>query len=282
MRPSDLIPTARLDRTSPVRFLDLSASAVLDISVQAHLSHHFCASYGNTAEEELPSSLARLLDRRVQVGHADPKSIDQAFVDGIVTSLSSLRSFAISLTRSVDQAEDLVQETVLRAISKQEKFEAGTNLQGWLFVILRNLFCSACRRTKREVEDADGSYAATLIALPDQDDRIMVKDLAAALDKLPEGQRKAILLVGAEGLSYEAAAQALGCAVGTIQSRVNRARNRLAELMGLERREQHRRGADRAKNVCCSIGSELASGQQSRPCGEGSNTRDNAVRSNLC
>jgi len=177
--------------------------------------------------------------------------IDPAFADGIVTSLPSLRSFAISLTRRVDQAEDLVQETVLRAISKQEKFQPGTNLQAWLFTILRNLFCSACRRTKREVEDADGSYSATLISMPDHEDRIMVKDLAAALAKLPEGQRKAIILVGAEGMSYEAAAQALGCAVGTIQSRVNRARSRLAELMGLERGEQHRRVAVKAKNVCC-------------------------------
>ena len=198
-----------------------------------------------------PSSRAHLLDRRAQAVHADPKSIDPAFVDGIVTSLPSLRSFAISLTRSVDQAEDLVQETVLRAISKQEKFQPGTNLQAWLFTILRNLFCSACRRTKREVEDADGSYSASLISIPDHEDRIMVKDLAAALAKLPEGQREAILLVGAEGMSYEAAAQALGCAVGTIQSRVNRARNRLAELMGVERREQHRRVAAKAKNVCC-------------------------------
>ena len=144
-----------------------------------------------------------------------------------------------------------MQETVLRAISKQEKFQPGTNLQAWLFTILRNLFCSACRRTKREVEDADGSYSASLISIPDHEDRIMVKDLAAALAKLPEGQREAILLVGAEGMSYEAAAQALGCAVGTIQSRVNRARNRLAELMGVERREQHRRVAAKAKNVCC-------------------------------
>jgi RNA polymerase sigma-70 factor (ECF subfamily) len=282
MRPSNLIPTARLDRTSLVRFLDLSASAAPDISIQDHLDHHFRASDGNPAEGKPSSKLAQLLDQRVRVVHADPTPPDQAFADGIVTSLPSLRSFAVSLTRSVDQAEDLVQETVLRAIHKQEKFEPGTNLQAWLLAILRNLFCSTCRRSKREVEDADGSYAATLISIPDHEDRIMLKALAAALATLPEGQRKAILLVGAEGMSYEAAAQALGCAVGTIQSRVNRARNRLAELMGLERRERHRRGADRAKNVCCSIGSELASAQQSRPCGEGSNTHDNAVRSNLC
>jgi RNA polymerase sigma-70 factor, ECF subfamily len=249
MRPSDLIPTARLDRTSLVRFLDLSASAAPAISIQDHLDHHFRASYGDPAEGKPSSKLAQFLNRRAQIAHADPKPIDQAFIEGIVTSLPSLRSFAISLTRSVDQAEDLVQETVLRAISKQGLFEPGTNLQAWLFAILRNLFCSACRRTKREVEDPDGSYAATLISIPDHEDRIMMNDLAAALAKLPEGQRKAILLVGAQGMSYEAAAQAIGCAVGTIQSRVNRARNRLAELMGLERREQHCRGTTKVKNV---------------------------------
>lgn len=243
MRPSDLIPTARLDRTSLVRFFDLLASAAPGINIQGDLGHQLRASYGNQVEGKPSSKLAPVLNRRVRVAQADLKPHDPAFVDGILTNLPSLRSFAISLTRSVDQAEDLVQETVLRAIRKQEKFEPGTNLQAWLFAILRNLFCSACRRSKREVEDADGSYAATLIAVPDHEDRMMLKDLSAALDKLPEGQRRAILLVGAEGMSYEAAAQALKCAVGTIQSRVNRARNRLAELMGLEWREQHRRGA---------------------------------------
>jgi RNA polymerase sigma-70 factor (ECF subfamily) len=126
-----------------------------------------------------------------------------------------------------------VQETVLRAISKQEQFVAGTNLQAWLFTILRNQFCSDHRKSLREVEDGDGSYAATMIALPDQDDRIMIHDLETALHKLPEGQREAILLVGADGLSYEEAAQVLGCAVGTVKSRVNRARSCLAELMRL-------------------------------------------------
>ena len=109
-----------------------------------------------------------------------------------------------------------------------------------MFAILRNLFCSACRRTKREVEDADGSYAATMTSIPDHEDRIMLKDLATALAKLTQGQREAMMLVGAEGMTYEEAAQTVGCAVGTIQSRVNRARNRLAELMGLEWRERHR------------------------------------------
>jgi RNA polymerase sigma-70 factor (ECF subfamily) len=122
---------------------------------------------------------------------------------------------------------------VLKAISKQEKFEADTNLQAWLFTILRNQFFSGHRKTHREVEDADGTHAAALITIPDQEDRIVVQDLEAALAKLPRDQREAILLIGAEGMAYEEVADGLGVKVGTIKSRVNRARNRLAELMGL-------------------------------------------------
>ena len=238
----------RLDRTSLAHVLELPVSASIEIGIMGNIGQQLCTSYDEPADD-------KPLEQRARFIHPDPMPIGGAFIEGIVTSLPLLRSFALSLTRRVDQADDLVQETVLRAISKQEQFEPGTNLQAWLFAILRNLFCSACRRSKREVEDVDGSYAATLIALPDQEDRTMLKALADALAKLPEGQRKAILLVGVEGMSYEAAAQTLGCAIGTIQSRVNRARNHLAELMGLEWREQHRRGAARTKNVCCSSNS---------------------------
>ncbi|NBJ13482.1 sigma-70 family RNA polymerase sigma factor [Microvirga arsenatis] len=210
-----------------------TGNAILDIRIQAHLGLQLRALYGDPAAEKLPHSLARLADRVAQVIRAHTHPRDQVFVDGIMASLASLRSFAVSLTRDVNRAEDLVQETILRAISRQESFEAGTNLQAWLFTILRNLFFSAHRKSQREVEDADGSHAAALITIPDQEDRIVVQDLEAALAKLPKEQREAILLVGAEGLSYEETAEALGVKVGTIKSRVNRARNRLAELMGL-------------------------------------------------
>jgi RNA polymerase sigma-70 factor (ECF subfamily) len=250
MGASELIPTNPHDWMALLGLVSPSVSAASNISIRVHLGQHLHASYGESLEEKLLSSPAQLLDIGSKVVHVDPDAIDQSFANGIMTSLSSLRSFAISLTRNVDQAEDLVQETVLRAINKQDKFEPGTNLRAWLFTIMRNLFCSACRKTKHEVEDVDGSFAATMISIPHHDGRIMLRHLAAALAKLPEGQREAIMLVGAEGMSYEAAAQVLGCAVGTIQSRVNRARSRLAELMGLERREQHRRGAAKAKNVC--------------------------------
>ena len=107
--------------------------------------------------DKLPRRLAWLLNRATQVIRARTEPVDQAFVDGIVASIPSLRAFAISLTRNGDQADDLVQETLLRAISKQEQFEAGTSLQAWLFTILRNRFFSAHRKSLREVEDGDGS-----------------------------------------------------------------------------------------------------------------------------
>jgi RNA polymerase sigma-70 factor (ECF subfamily) len=210
-----------------------SVSAALDSSIQIHLGQHLRTWYGNPAEDKLPPHLARLLKRAAQVIRARTELADQAFIAGVMASVSSLRAFAISLTRDAEKAEDLVQETVLRAISKQEQFAASTNLQAWLFTILHNQFCSNHRKSLREVEDRDGSYAATMICMPDQEDRIMIHDLEAALHKLSESQREALLLVGADGLSYEEAAQVLGCAVGTVKSRVNRARRCLAELMRL-------------------------------------------------
>ena len=202
-------------------------------AIQTHLGRELRALYGDPDEEKMPRSLSQLLNRVAQVIRAHVEPVDQAFVDELMGSLKSLRAYAISLTHDMNRAEDLVQETVLKAISKQEKFEAGTNLQAWLFTILRNLFFSAHRRTQREVEDSDGVHAATMISIPDQEDRLTVQDLHVALAKLPQEQREALLLIGAEGLSYEEAAESLGTKVGTIKSRVNRARNRLAELMGL-------------------------------------------------
>jgi RNA polymerase sigma-70 factor, ECF subfamily len=208
-------------------------SPSLTDAIQTHLGRELRALYGDPDAEKMPRSLGQLLTRVAQVIRAHTEPVDQAFVDELMGSLPSLRAYAISLTHDMSRAEDLVQETVLKAISKQEKFEAGTNLQAWLFTILRNLFFSAHRRTQREVEDSDGVHAATMISIPDQEDRLTVQDLHVALAKLPQEQREALLLIGAEGLSYEEAAESLGTKVGTIKSRVNRARARLAELMGL-------------------------------------------------
>jgi RNA polymerase sigma-70 factor (ECF subfamily) len=161
-------------------------------------------------------------------------TIDADLRDTMLGATPNLRAFAISLTSNVDRADDLVQETLMRAIANIHRFEPGTNMQAWLFTILRNLFHSEYRKRRREVEDADGKYAATLAEQPHQGAHLDFQDLRAALARLPHDQREALLLVGASGFSYEQAADICGCAVGTIKSRVNRARTRLADLMHLK------------------------------------------------
>ena len=163
---------------------------------------------------------------------------EPAIRDALLAAVPSLRAFAFSLCGHVDRADDLVQDTLLRALSHIDLFERGTNLNAWLFTILRNLFHSEYRKRRREVEDADGKYAATLSVAPDQMPHLDFEDLQKALARLPHDQREALLLVGASGFSYEQAAEICGCAVGTIKSRVNRARNRLAELMHLTDMEE--------------------------------------------
>jgi len=161
-------------------------------------------------------------------------SIDADLRDSMLKATPNLRAFAISLTNNVDRADDLVQETLMRAIANIERFQPGTNMQAWLFTILRNLFHSEYRKRRREVEDPDGSYAGRLKVQPEQGSRLDFEDFRSALAKLPADQREALLLVGASGFSYEEAANICGCAVGTIKSRVNRARSRLAGLLAVD------------------------------------------------
>src|SRR6201986_4494044 len=151
--------------------------------------------------------------------------------DDILASVPSLRAFAISVSGTGDGAADLVQETLLRALANIDYFQPGSNLPAWLFTILRNLFRSDYRKRRREVEDADGNYAKTLKTQPSQSAHLEFEEFRTALDKLPQDQREALILVGASGFSYEDAATICGCADGPIKSRVNRARSKLAALL---------------------------------------------------
>ena len=157
--------------------------------------------------------------------------MDESVRKAVLGAVPSLRAFAISLCGNVDRADDLVQETLLRALANIESFQPGTNMPAWLFTILRNHFRSEYRKRRREVEDSDGRYAETLKTQPDQYGQVEFREFQQALAQLPADQREALILVGASGFSYEEAATICGCAVGTIKSRVNRARTRLAELM---------------------------------------------------
>lgn len=155
--------------------------------------------------------------------------------DGVMGQLPALRAFAWTLSRNAADADDLVQETLSKAWAHRDRYEAGTNLKAWLFTILRNTWYSAASKKKREVEDGDGHHAAKLTAEAAQEWKAELTSLQAALGELPPEHREAIVMVGAAGLSYEEAAEIAGCALGTIKSRVNRARNRLAELMDSDR-----------------------------------------------
>lgn len=154
--------------------------------------------------------------------------------DQIVEVIPNLRAFARSLVSNPSQADDLVQGALTRALSNLDKFEAGTNLRAWMFTILRNLYYSELRKRRREVEDSDGGYAAMLSTQPNQLAALELKDFRRALAQLPPEQREALILIGASGFSYEDAARICGCAIGTMKSRVNRGRNRLADILQID------------------------------------------------
>ncbi len=160
------------------------------------------------------------------------------FTAGLMKALPSLRAFAISLSGRAERADDLVQDTLMRAWANAESFQPGTNLNAWLFTILRNLFHSEYRKRRREVQDEDGVYASRLSVQASQDAHLDVQDFRLALEMLPPDQREALLLVGASGFSYEEAADICQCAVGTIKSRVNRARTKLSELLSMDNTEE--------------------------------------------
>ena len=154
--------------------------------------------------------------------------------------IPSLRGFAVSLTGDSERGDDLVQETLMKAWANFGSFTEGTNLRAWLFTILRNEFYSQMRKKGREVEDVDGSYAAKLAVHPSQQAHIDLAELRKALATIPSDQREALILVAASGFSYEEAATICGCAVGTIKSRVNRARVRLTDIMKVDEDEFRR------------------------------------------
>lgn len=161
-------------------------------------------------------------------------SVSAEFRDGLLAAIPSLRGFAYSLVGRSDRADDLVQQAVTKAWASHQTFQPGTNQRAWLFTILRNEFYSEMRRRRREVEDADGAYSRNLAVHPAQHGHLDMGDMRIALEELPADQREALLLVAAGGFSYDEAAEICGVAVGTIKSRVNRARNRLTQLLQVE------------------------------------------------
>jgi len=149
----------------------------------------------------------------------------------ITAHLPSLHGYALGLARNFHAAEDLVQDTIVKAYSCKEKFLLGSNLRAWLFTILRNTFLSGLRKQKREVADLDGIHAASLVTLPEHDGRLAMSEFLRAFEQLSPGHRDIVTLVGVSGHSYEVASRMIGIPVGTAKSRLSRARTQLNEAL---------------------------------------------------
>ncbi len=161
-------------------------------------------------------------------------NVPNEFRDKIIEIIPNLRAFAISLSGNSSYADDLVQETIVRAWSKFDTFQTGTNLKAWVFTILRNEYFGHLRRRKREVEDPEGIHAGRFAEHPNQHGMMDLDDFKAALARLPDEQREAIVLIGASGFSYDEAAEICGVAAGTLKSRVSRARSSLLEMLDID------------------------------------------------
>ncbi len=150
-------------------------------------------------------------------------------ISEIVELIPRLRAYARVLTRDRSDADDLVQETLTKAIAKVELFQPGTMLRAWLFTIMRNTFFTEVQKRKREQPGAADCVSGLAISLPDQETHLMHVQLMAAINRLPVHYREMLVLVVVLGESYEDAAQICDCAVGTVKSRVNRARAKVIE-----------------------------------------------------
>lgn len=156
---------------------------------------------------------------------------DAVFRAEMVAAIPRLRSFARGLCGNRDLADDLAQEALVKAWAARASYKPGTNFRAWLFTILRNHFYSLARRASRFAPWDPDLAARTLITPADQGVNIHFGDLERGLGLLPVEQREALILVTAQGLSYEEAATIMGCAVGTIKSRVARARTALTRYL---------------------------------------------------
>ena len=160
-----------------------------------------------------------------------PSAPDADFKRLLAQTIPHLRAFARSLCGRPDFADDLVQEATLKAWAARERFEPGTNMRAWTFTILRNCYLTEMRRNKFVGDYDEGVAERTLQAPMGQEDPMHLDDMRRALMSLPRERREAILLVGAGGFSYEEAAEICQTAVGTMKSRVGRARAALTEML---------------------------------------------------
>jgi RNA polymerase sigma-70 factor, ECF subfamily len=161
-----------------------------------------------------------------------PTIAPDAFREAMLAQIPVLKSFALRLAKSRTEADDLVQETLVRAWRYRDTFEDGTSMKSWLCRILQNCFYKDASRRRDTVQDVDGRCAAQQAEAPPQEWSVLYAEVLAAIDRLAPETRDAFLMIVAHGTSYEDAAEAFHCPVGTLKSRVSRARERLAAMTG--------------------------------------------------
>lgn len=161
---------------------------------------------------------------------AEPEPAPESFRAALIEEIPSLRRFARALVRERDKADDVVHDCLVRALSKWQSFRPGTNLRAWLMAILHHTFISDVRRRRPQGEEPE-NWDMIPVAAPDETVRLQLRDLERGLAQLPREQRTTLLLVVIEGMSYEQAAEVTGVPVGTIRSRLARARDGLRRFL---------------------------------------------------
>ncbi len=174
---------------------------------------------------------------QIDIVSIPPRAVTVGVQDELLRALPKLRKYAISLCRDTERADDLTQETALKALANINLFEPGSSMTAWLFTILRNQFYSEFRKRRHEVEDEEGRYAGMMQIHAEQEGHLHFLEVRDAMDQLVPNHREALILVGASELSYADAAALCKCAVGTMKSRVNRARAALGDLLGVKSEE---------------------------------------------
>lgn len=184
-----------------------------------------------TAEEE------RAVDKRPdeEAGSSELSAVDQALMEELESVIPRLRRYARSLTRDQHRGDDLVQDTLVRALDKLHLYQRGTNLLAWLFTIMRNLHINSLRSAKWERAQAETQIEVPVPGL--QISNLAMRDLAQAMAKLPDDQRETVVLVAVEGMAYQDVAQIMQVPIGTVRSRLSRARDRLRHLVQGEQSE---------------------------------------------
>jgi len=212
--------------------------SVLPAAIRRHLASVLDRTYGPLdMDAGIDGRFAGLLAQLTRALTAQEERDARAFHDEFLSLVPNLRRFAISLTKDAARADDLVQDTLLKAWRSRSRFAAETNLGAWLFTIMRNVFYSDYRKRSREVPMSPGDEAGRLVSIPEQPGRLDLQDMSIALTKLPDAMRQALVLVAIENLSYEEAAVVMACKIGTVKSRVWRAREQIAILLGFDAHE---------------------------------------------